>query len=197
MATDCYLIAMCRPFACRFGNHWQPLAEADDIGQDERDHFESRSKKETGRESENWWKGVKRKINKNLVSISQCLEASWKCRHAPPTAQLTICLAPTPSQQLPLIHLKALLTTKRHRNQPELAVVVPPRPPSQVQVWRMMWNERLGRKREVGVPAGSGWWRQTADRLACISWIFLVLSSSLRVCFEVGCWGCNIAKITS
>lgn len=130
MATDCYLIAMCRPFACRFGNHWQPLAEEDDIGQDERDHFESRSKQETGRESENWWKGVKRKINKNLVSISQCLEASWKCRHAPPTAQLTICLAPTPSQQLPLIHLKAPLTTKRHRNQPELAVAVPPPPPT-------------------------------------------------------------------
>ncbi len=61
-----------------------------------------------------------------------------------------------------------------------------------------MWSERLERKREVRVPAGSVWWRQTADRLGCISWISQNspgLSSSPHVCFAAGCWGSTIVKL--
>lgn len=102
------------------------------------------------------------------------------------------CLTTTLPQQLPLI-LKSPAVLKGVQTSLNLLNIVAL--PSQVQVWRMVWSERLGRKREVRVPAGSAWWRQTADRLDCISWISRyspVLSSSRRVCFAAGCWGGTI-----
>lgn len=145
---------------------------------------------------ENWRQtNPSNKMSSNVVKIAQYLQEFWKFCQVPgrDTVKRLSCHNSTTATSYTLKPCRP----ERQRNQSELAAVLSPFL-HKYRFWEWCKVRQLDRKREVRVAAGSVWWRQTADRLDCISWIpgTLLYSPPLYMfVLQLFCWGCTTVKL--
>jgi len=132
MATDCCLIALCRPLARSYSNHWQLSEDIDGTGEDEGDRLREgqnrrrgemsrvRGREKTARYTSEYSTLSKTKTLK--LSVSRSIQEMLSCSH-----DLTINhLSWSNVTAAATLHLKAPLTRYSKRSQSELAAVVLP-----------------------------------------------------------------------